>query len=108
VGELCGEDEASSGVDEAISARMSGEHQWRRGGGFIAEVSGGCARVPRIYASPCSEATPRCAAAQSCRRCNYSAREASGDDEAPIVSLTVGHTARFELGAPEGKLIWEM
>jgi hypothetical protein len=34
------------------------------------------ARMARIYASPCSEATPHCAAAQSCRRCSHSAQEA--------------------------------
>jgi hypothetical protein len=64
---------------------------------FIGPASGGRARVARIYASPCSEATARCAAGQSCRRCSYSAREArrrtSGDDEASVVSLTVGHAA---------------
>jgi hypothetical protein len=59
---------------------------------------GGRARVAHIYASPCSDATARCAAVQSPRRCSYSAREArrqaSGDDEALVVSLTVGHTAK--------------
>jgi hypothetical protein len=34
---------------------------------FIAAASGGRARVARIYASPCSEATPRYAAVQSCQ-----------------------------------------
>jgi hypothetical protein len=65
VGELCGEDEVSSCMDEVISARMSGEHQWHRGEGFIAAVSGGPACVPCIYAIPCSKVTPRCAAAQT-------------------------------------------
>jgi hypothetical protein len=46
------------------------------GSGFIAAASGGRARVAHIYASPCFEVTPRCAVAQSYRRCSYSAREA--------------------------------
>jgi hypothetical protein len=68
---------------------------------FIGPASGGRARVARIYASPCSEATARCAAGQSCRRCSYSAQEArrraSGDDEVSVVSLTVGHAASHML-----------
>jgi hypothetical protein len=40
---------------------------------FIGPVSGGRAHEARIYASPCSEATARCAAGQSCCRCSYSA-----------------------------------
>jgi hypothetical protein len=65
--------------------------------GFIGPASGGRARVARIYASPCCEATARCAAAQSCRRCSYLVREvrrrASGDDEASFVPLTVDQAA---------------
>jgi hypothetical protein len=43
---------------------------------FIGPASGGRARVACIYAILCSEATARYAAAQSCRRCSYSTREA--------------------------------
>jgi hypothetical protein len=54
----CGEEEESS------AARMS--NNGTKEPFFIAASSGGRARVARIYASPCSEATPRCAAAQTC------------------------------------------
>jgi hypothetical protein len=43
---------------------------------FIGAASGGHARMARIYASPCSDATARCAVGQSCHRCSYLAREA--------------------------------
>jgi hypothetical protein len=63
---------------------------------FIGPASGGRARVVRIYASPCSDATARCATGQSCHRCSYSAREArrrASGDEASVVPLTMDHTA---------------
>jgi hypothetical protein len=60
-------------------------------------VAGVHACVAHIYARPCSDATARCTAGQSCRQCSYSAREArrraSRDDEASVVPLTVGHAA---------------
>jgi hypothetical protein len=47
----------------------------------------------RIHVGPCSEATSRYAAGQSCHRCSYLAREArqcaSGDEDAWPLSLTV-------------------
>jgi hypothetical protein len=45
-------------------------------GVFIGAASGGHELMARISASPCFEATARCAATQSCRRCSYLAREA--------------------------------
>jgi hypothetical protein len=77
----CGEEEESS------AARMS--NNGTKEPIFIAASSDGRARVARIYASPCSDATPRCAAAQSCAgaviRCGRR------DDELSVLSLTVGH-----------------
>jgi hypothetical protein len=68
---------------------------------FIGAASGGHAHMARIYASPCSDTTARCAAllrkAAAGAQCSYSAWEArrrvSGDDEPSMVSLTVGHAA---------------
>jgi hypothetical protein len=93
VGELRrGADEENAGSVQRGCPTMVPGHD------FIGAASGGRAWVARIDTSPCSDATARCVAAQSCRRCSYSAREvrrqASGDDEASVVSLTVGHAAK--------------
>jgi hypothetical protein len=74
------------------------------GSGFIAAASGGRARMAHIYASPCSKVTPRCADAQSYRRCSYSAREArrraSGDDEVWRLSPIVGQGDHASIRRP--------
>jgi hypothetical protein len=88
----CGGEEEDEGSLRRGCPAMATGHD------FIGAASGGRARVVRIFAISCSDATTRCAAAQSYRRCSYSAQEArrraSGDDEPSVVSLIVGHATK--------------